>query len=566
MRIKLVAVNGRYTHSCLALYYVRNELARHLPAGEVELLQFALNDPYYQTLLRIAAGKADALFFSVYIWSAHFIKRLVIDLARLLPETPIVLGGPQAPFMGEGLPPSCTVVAGEVEGLPPGFYRDLAAGGLARSYAAEAGRPFAMPYREEDFSTTLANRQIYYESTRGCPFGCTYCLSAASRGVFSLEPGQVEEELARLVGHGPPVVRFVDRTFNAHPGRALALWQFLLSLPGTTCFHFEIAPELFSEAMFDFLATVPPGRFQFEIGLQSTNPETLAAINRNNDMARIAANIGRLVAMDNIHLHVDLILGLPFETGESFRRSFNDVFALAPHHIQMGLLKVLPATPISRQTEAFGLIACQEPPYEVLASGWLTQPELAELYWLGQCVESFCNNRFFPSLWSYLRRAEPDPYGFFTGLLTVAHHHRFFELARTQELMSRILMEMAVARLDRELFAELLRFDWLRSGHRFLPDHLPGAPLIATRDRLYHLLPLEMAPLYHGRDRNDFFKKGLFLDCSAQLLAEVGLASGKGPGTVCFPPREKEGVLGLQRALLLPDAATLGAGHRRPRH
>lgn len=217
------------------------------------------------------------------------------------------------------------------------------------------------------------------------------------------------------------------------PERTLALWRFLASLPGETCFHFEIAPELFSEEMLDFLATVPVGRFQFEIGLQSTNRETLAAINRSADPARISANFSRILAADNIHLHLDLILGLPFEDRKTFARSFNNAFELAPHYIQMGLLKILPGTPLAARSEEFGLLASKKPPYEVLASRWLSQEEMAGLYWFGECVEAFYNNRYFRSFFNYIRRVEPDPFGFFTQLLTTCRAHHFFEPGQNSE-------------------------------------------------------------------------------------------------------------------------------------
>jgi len=552
MRIKLVAVNGRYTHSCLALYYLRNELERHLPAESPELLQFSLTDPYYQTLLRIADGAPDIVFFSVYIWSGAMIRRLAIDLAALQPTTIIVLGGPQAPFLAADLPVSCTVVAGEVEGVPGDFYTDLAGGRLARFYQAHPGQPFAMPYRGEDFASSLRHRQIYYESSRGCPFACSYCLSASSRGVSHLDLDLVRQELALLLSHRPGVVRFVDRTYNASPDRALELWRFLLEQPGETCFHFEIAPELFTEEMFDFLATVPVGRFQFEIGLQSTNPETLAAINRRADMARIRANVERLLAGDNIHLHVDLILGLPFETRTSFHRSINDVLALAPHYIQMGLLKILPDTPINAQVAEFGIVACQEAPREVLATRWLDAAALADLYWLGECIEAFYNNRYFRAFFACLRRRTPDLAGLFQELLELCRGEGFFEQARTQKLMNRLLLTWADSRPDRELLRELLRFDWLRSGHGFLPEELEGEPLAEARDRFYHALPRELPPLYGERDRNRFFRRAIFLDCSAQLLCEVGLADTGTAGTICLPPDRTEGILGLRQAVLLP--------------
>lgn len=215
MNCLLVAVNGRFTHSCLALYYLRNRLQASLPDCRVEMQQYALNDPYHETLLRIVAAKPDAVFFSAYIWSSERVERLLHDLAMMLPKTPLVVGGPQALWLAEALPAGCTVVTGEAEGLPAAFFTDLATGKMAARYRCEAGQPFAMPYRDEDFSTSLKNRQIYYESTRGCPFACSYCLSANSPGVVYKELAEVEEELRRLLAHQPPVVRFVDRTFNA---------------------------------------------------------------------------------------------------------------------------------------------------------------------------------------------------------------------------------------------------------------------------------------------------------------------------------------------------------------
>ena len=555
MKITLVAINGRYTHSCLALYYLRQRLCNALPDCEVDIQQYALNDPYYETLLRIVADQPDAILFSAYIWSSERIQRLLHDLARLLPETPLVVGGPQALWLADSLPSGCTVVAGEAEGLPVDFYADLAAGKMASRYTAEAGRPFAMPYLSEDFSSTLKNRQIYYESTRGCPFACSYCLSANSPGVVYKDLDEVQDELTRLMVHQPPVVRFVDRTFNARADRTLALWRFLADLPGETCFHFEIAPELFTDEMLAFLATVPMGRFQFEIGLQSTNPETLAAINRTADPARIAANFKKILAHDNIHLHLDLILGLPFETRESFARSFNNAFALAPHYIQMGLLKILPGTPLADRCEEFELLASKQPPYEVLASRWLRQENMAELYWFGECVEAFYNNRYFRSFFSCLRRLESAPFAFFFKLLACCRKHHFFEQAKTQKLMNRILCEFVADRPDQSLLKELLRYDWLRSGHRFLPDEFAGEKLSEVRDRLYRSLPDELPPLYERRSRNTFFKKTIFLDCSGELLLETGLSDENCVGAICFPADRQEGALRLHRAVLLPPSA-----------
>jgi len=492
----------------------------------------------------------------VYIWNADYTMRLVADLRRILPEVVIILGGPEATFMAlASLPVGCTVVRGEVEGLGKDFFRDLATGTLHGEYFAAPAPPFVMPYRESDFAAHLENRNIYYESSRGCPFSCSYCLSSVGQGVRYRELAEVERELAQILAHGPKIIRFVDRTFNALPERALAIWRYLLAQPGETLFHFEIAPDLFSEEMLVFLTQVPQSRFQFEIGLQSTNPATLVAVNRKMDMVKAGENIRRLVALGNIHLHLDLILGLPCETEATFRTSLNEAFAMAPHHLQMGLLKVLPGTAISRAADEFGLVSSATPPYSVLATRWLNHADLRRLFWLGECLEGFYNNRFFRNTLDYIRKTGEEPFYFFAQLLSICQEADFFSLAKTQELMTRMLVELAQPRPDRELFRDLVRFDWLVSGQRLLPPCLVAEPSKEIRDYLWHHLPEELPPHYTRLTRNEFFKRGIFARFSGQLLNAVGLAEGRAGGElptggyVCFLQEQE-----------------YGAGHQRQRH
>ncbi|MCL7489422.1 MAG: B12-binding domain-containing radical SAM protein [Desulfobulbaceae bacterium] len=549
-RYQLIGLNCRYSHSGLALFYVRHALEHHLPAAKVGMDLFTINDPYYDTLLRISSSKADALFFSVYIWNAQYVSRLVHDLAAIDPDRPIILGGPQAPFAGE-LPPCCTLAQGEVEGLPAGFYRDLDQGVLQPVYRAEPGHPFPFPYRDEDFTTLLPNRLVYYESSRGCPFRCSYCLSSVGRKVGHKDVETVRQELARILSHEPRIIKFVDRTFNDNPERALEIWRFLAEQHGRTRFHFEIAPDRFTGEMFDLLEKVGPDRFQFEIGMQSTNPETLDAVNRRMDVDIAAENISRLVRLDTIHLHVDLILGLPYETGESFRESFNRVFFLAPHYIQMGLLKVLPETPIRREAEEHGLVFCRQPPYEILANRWLDHRSLARLHLLCECVEAFYNNRWFRTLWKYINRGGEEPYSFFAGLLAVCEEHRFFDLSHTQELLARMLRTLAGQRSDQDLLVNLLRYDWLRCGHRFLPPFLEDKPLAETRAMLRRDLPPSLEGLYDSRGRSEFFKRGVFLELSAEAVDYAEPGRGDRPALACFLPEQTTGVIKHSRVVLL---------------
>ena len=547
--LHLISLNCRYTHSCLAQFCVRAVLQERLPNMPLRFSQLTINDPYYPTLLRISGPEAQVLLFSVYIWNHGYISRLINDLARLRPELPIILGGPQAEAM-EHLPPNCTVFVGEIEGTGDDFFHDLQAGTLKPVYNAQPSRSFPSPDQLQDFSTHLQHRQVYYESSRGCPFSCSYCLSSVSKGVRHKSLDVVKEELRRLIAAKPLIIKLVDRTFNDSPERALAIWQFLLEEAEGVRFHFEIAPDRFTEAMFALLAKVPCGLFQFEIGIQSCNVQTLAAVRRRMDAAKAEANICRLVALDTIHIHADLILGLPFETAASFLDSFNRVFRSGPHHIQLGLLKVLPGTEMRQWADEFGLIFCNEPPYEVLATRWLPYEELRELHEFCECVEAFVNNRFFRSLWQYLRQCGEEPSAFFHSLLAVCRQHDFFRLAHTQAFMTKLLTELARQRKDSVLLLDLLRYDWLRCGHRFLPEELAKTSQPEQRDHLRRTLPQEMDGLFSNRTRTEFLKQAVFLELSAQGMAMLGL--GKEAALLAVMPEQDGGVMPFNKTAILP--------------
>jgi len=558
--IKIVGLNARFTHSCLALFYVRNELARYCPEMAPEICQFTINDNYYEMVVRLTEGSPRYIFFSAAVWNSILIERLTRDLSTCLPRCRVVIGGPQAAVLGDRLGNElCTVVLGEIEAVGDRFYRDLTDGTLGPRYAGNffkmAARAFDFPYRESDFSSHLQNRHIYFESSRGCPFSCSYCLSATEKGLYHKELAAVVTELRDILRHRPKVVRFIDRTFNDLPERALAIWQFLAAEGGDTLFHFEMAPDRFTEEMFDFLATVPPSRFQFELGIQSTNPATLVAVHRRVDPAEAHRTVRRLASFNNIHLHVDLILGLPFETRETFARSFRDVFAMGAHYIQMGLLKILPDTPICHGAEEFGYRHSSEPPYAVFANTWLSHEALCELYWFSECVEKFVNNRYFVSLWRYLRENGEDAFAFFCNLLDRCRKRGFFQLAATQELMCSLLVELAAGRDDRRLVLDLLRYDWLRCGYRFLPDCLAVEESSAQPERLrsilYQSLPEEMAGVYSRANRNHFFRKSFFLQVCKEAFAALDLAAGSAEPALCFLAKREDSLYGFNKILVL---------------
>jgi len=535
----------------LALFYLRQELELHLRGVEMSMHQWTINDPYYETLLRLTDLEADYIFFSVYIWNGDYTRRLVDDLLSLGYEGKIVLGGPQTAVFAD-LPAGCSVVLGEIEGVGKHFYDDLRRGDLKGCYQAGPADSFSSPYRREDFSSLLANRHVYYESTRGCPFFCAYCLSSTSRGVRSLPLEQVKKELVEIIAARPMIVKFIDRTFNADARRTLELWQFLAEQPGEATFHFEVAPDLFTEEMFELLAQVRPGRFQFEIGVQSVNPKSLEAVRRGMDVDLAARNISRLSAMGNIHIHVDLILGLPLESTESFKEAVDRVFAMAPHYVQMGLLKVLPGTAIAENASTYGIVARPHPPYQVLATSTMTHAEIRHLYLLGECIEAFYNNRYFRGFFSCPQVWERGAGQLFEDILTLSQRAGLFERAKTQKLLGSILVEYADNHRARQLLRELLIFDWLSCGHRYLPPELNEISLSGVGSHLWHEMPSEVEGLYDAATRNRFYKKGVFYRFSQDLLAAVGLVGKSGKqGYVYFLPDSGMGVFKRNRAMAL---------------
>lgn len=566
MQIKIVALNARFTHSCLALFHVRNELEKNCPGVETELCQLTINDSYYETLLRLSYGNPDYIFFSAAVWNSERVEQLILDLKQCLPDCGVVVGGPQAVVIGQHLAVPCTVVSGDMEALSATFYRDLESKRLQTLYGGSFlrmdKRLLASPYREEDFSSHLQNRNIYYESSRGCPFSCTYCLSSAEQGVYHKPLPQVEQELTQILAHKPATVRFVDRTFNDQPARALAIWEFLMMQNVETLFHFEISPDRFTEEMFAFLQSVPAGRFQFEIGVQSTHQPTLQAVSRSMDRVAALDNIKKLVAFNTIHLHADLILGLPFETRESFGHSFAELFGTGVHYLQLGLLKLLPGTAISRDADSWGYVSCDQPPYAVLANQWMGHAILQELYWFCECVEKFVNNRYFPSLWTYLRRRGEDVFVFFQGLLRLCQQKNFFSLAPTQEFLGQLLQQFVTERADGPLLLEFMRYDWLRCGHRYLPSclqlELAEDQPQAVKDALFQLSTADPAglfeTLFEKGGRNHFFKTGFFLRLSGHCLRELGLSLGGAQGVVVFLSEKEESLYRLNKTIVLQDS------------
>ncbi len=542
MNISLIGVNARFTHSCLALFYLRNELHRYCPAADVSIAQYSINDPYFELILRISERRSDYYFFSALIWNSEIIANLIKDLTVIQPQCFCVVGGPQAKIVVQECGSNRVVcVEGYFEQVPLDFYLDLQLKTLRSIYVCDREvTAFSFPFKPGDFDDALANRHIYYESSRGCPFSCSYCLSANDTRVIHKELQVVEAELTEILQHNPRELRFIDRTFNDSSTRALAIWKILAGANDDCKCHFEISPHGFTEEMYSLLAHLPPGKFEFEIGIQSTHRKTLQAIKRSTNISAARKVVRRIARLETVFLHVDLILGLPFETKESFYQSFRDVFYMEPHYIQMGLLKVLPDTPLAGCIEEYGLVVSKKPPYSLYANNWMSSEVLRGLYWFGECVERFINNRYFVSLWRYLRKLKIDIAAFFQTLTDEANRTGFFYGPANQERLTKMLVEVTAGRDDAELIFSLLRYDWMRCGHKYLPECLQKEYENSFKDVKREAFSLQRDGAVKNSDERTYcFKKGMFMQFSSEVLGELGYEVEAGTHYLCFLPERE---------------------------
>jgi anaerobic magnesium-protoporphyrin IX monomethyl ester cyclase len=484
--IALATLNSQFVHSNLALRYLAG-IARRM-GQEVELMEFTVNEDPGGIARRILQQNPDLIAFSCYIWNIEKTLKVIQVLKKVQPSLVIMAGGPEVSY--DSLPLMKTwpgidaVIRGEGE---------ITFGEVLRSWSDKAGwegiagltwregeevhinpdRPLLknlddLPRPYQNQPNELENRIIYYETSRGCPFRCSYCLSSIDPGVryFSLE--RVKEELAYLAASGIPQIKMVDRSFNCHSERALTLMEFMASLPGSTCFHLEIVPDLLDREMLSFLRGLPEGKFQFEMGIQTTNSDTLNRIDRKQDLSRTAENIAALRETGNIHLHLDLIAGLPGEDYASIARSFNWAYALQPHYLQLGFLKLLKGTAIREQARDEEYVSQDFPPYEVLTNRWLNFSHLNQLKAIEDLVQKYYNSGAFSHALKYFiaRYHHGDAFGFFEALadyfIAAGWEERPLARSRLYEILADYL-----EKLDPPGFIpnrELLRFDFFWSN------------------------------------------------------------------------------------------------------
>lgn len=435
MNILLVAINAKYIHSNLAVYSLKAYAERN--DAQISIAEYTINQQADDILQDIYKRKPDMLNFSCYIWNLRYVEELVREVKKVLPDVTIWLGGPEVSYDGRAVLERLPEITGVMKGEGEKTFSELVdyytkrkkhlkdIQGIVYREADEEiveneWRPVMdlseVPFVYKDMAA-FEHKIIYYESSRGCPFRCSYCLSSVDKCLRFRDLELVKEELQFFIEHKVPQVKFVDRTFNCKHEHAMEIWKYILENDnGITNFHFEVSADLLNEEELEIMSQMRPGLIQLEIGVQSTNPDTIHEIHRTMRFEKVAENVRKINSFKNIHQHLDLIAGLPYEGYESFGKSFNDVYALEPEQLQLGFLKVLKGSYMEENKEEYQLVYKSVPPYEVISTNWLSYEEILRLKGIEEMVEVYYNSRQFCYTLPYLLKQFDSPFSLFKKL------------------------------------------------------------------------------------------------------------------------------------------------------
>ena len=428
MKIVLVALNAKYIHINLAIHSIRGVCREFSP----EICEFTINDNVDNIIASLHSEKADVIAFSCYIWNIEKILYISQCLKKVNSNLKIILGGhevshdaekilcdnPWIDFIirGEGEIPCHLLFSALKDGLPLENVPSLTYWGadkIKKTELAPAGNLNDYPFAYDKTIRDFKGKIVYYESSRGCPFNCSYCLSGDNRWVNFLDIHRVKRELMFFVENDVPLVKFVDRTFNADKKRANEIWKFIIKNSKNTCFHFELAGSLIDDEAIEILKDAPEGIIQFEIGVQSTNERTIGEIGRSIEFNKVRENVKRLLSLGNIHIHLDLIAGLPYENYESFKKSFDDVISIRPHVLQLGFLKLLKGSRLRNQAEEFGYKYKEKSPYEVMENSFISFDEIIKLKNVETVFDKYYNSGDFKRSMDFLFGRFKSPFEIF---------------------------------------------------------------------------------------------------------------------------------------------------------
>lgn len=470
MKILLTAINAKYIHSNLAVYSLRACAGEY--RDQVEIAEFTINNQKDYILEQIYKKKPDVLCFSCYIWNLDYVESVSREFHKLCPEVPIWVGGPEVSYEVEAFLQTHPQITGAMIGEGEKTFREVCAyysnggdlgkiSGIAfqekESAKEEAARVVFTPAREpmdmssipfcydtmEDFS----NRIIYYESSRGCPFSCSYCLSSIDKKLRFRNIELVKKELQFFIDQKVPQIKFVDRTFNCNHAHAMAIWKFIKENDnGVTNFHFEISADLINEEELALISDMRPGLIQLEIGVQSTNQATIEEIHRTMKLDRLQEVVRKIQAGGNIHEHLDLIAGLPYEDYATFRNSFNEVYSWKPNQLQLGFLKVLKGSYMYDHQQEYEIIYHDQQPYEVLSTRWLSFSDVLRIKQVEEMLEVYYNSGQFEITMKLMEKLFDSAFDMFQELGTFYEEMGYTGMSHSRIRRCEILLEYLQSR------------------------------------------------------------------------------------------------------------------------
>ena len=460
MKILLVACNAKYIHSNLAVYDLQAYASDY--ADHIVLKEYTINQQKDDIMRDIYLEHPDVVCVSCYIWNLSFVKELMADLIKILPGADFWAGGPEVSYDAEKFLTENSEFKGVMVGEGEETFKELAGYYVEKNpqnlkdmtgicyrdgdqIIHNGWRQImdlsSIPFIYKDLSE-FKNRIIYYESSRGCPFSCSYCLSSIDKKLRFRDTETVKKELQFFIDNKVPQVKFVDRTFNCKHDHAMAIWKYINEHDnGVTNFHFEISADLLREEELQEMSTMRPGLIQLEIGVQSTNLDTIKAIHRTMDFEKLKGIVDRIHSFGNIHQHLDLIAGLPYEDYDSFRHSFNDVYALKPQQLQLGFLKVLKGSHMMEMCKEYGIVYKTQEPYEVLSTKWLDYDHVLKLKTVENMVEVYYNSGQFQNTLEYLENFFPDAFSIYEGLGNFYMEKGYGDISHTRMRRYEILLE-----------------------------------------------------------------------------------------------------------------------------
>ena len=460
MKILLAACNAKYIHSNLAVYDLQAYASEY--TDHIILKEYTINQQKDDIMCDIYLEHPDVVCVSCYIWNISFVKELMADLAKILPDADFWAGGPEVSYDAEKFLTENSEFKGVMVGEGEETFKELA-GYYVEKNPQDLKDMTGICYRDGDQIihngwrqimdlssipfiykdlSEFKNRIIYYESSRGCPFSCSYCLSSIDKKLRFRDTETVKKELQFFIDNKVPQVKFVDRTFNCKHDHAMAIWKYINEHDnGVTNFHFEISADLLREEELQEMSTMRPGLIQLEIGVQSTNPDTIKAIHRTMDFEKLKGIVDRIHSFGNIHQHLDLIAGLPYEDYDSFRHSFNDVYALKPQQLQLGFLKVLKGSHMMEMCREYGIVYKTQEPYEVLSTKWLDYDHVLKLKTVENMVEVYYNSGQFQNTLEYLEKFFPDAFSIYERLGSFYMEKGYGDVSHTRMRRYEILLE-----------------------------------------------------------------------------------------------------------------------------